>query len=403
VFGGSAWAWEPRRRQYYLHNFLAEQPDFNFHNREVQDWLLGTMRFWLERGVDGFRLDTVNFYFHDKLLRSDPADFRRKEKPEWNPYAMQYHLFSKNQPENLAFLERMRGLLDEYDARAMVGEVGESHHAIRLMGEYTSGGRLHKAYSFEMLSDRFDAAHFRGQIDEFYAGAPQGWPTWAFSNHDVVRHVTRWRKQGASQDALAKLAGALLLSLQGSICIYQGEELGQTETDLEYHELTDPQGIRFWPEDKGRDGCRTPMAWDASEPNAGFTTARPWLPVKAPQAARHAAGQLGRADSVLEFYRRMLRLRREIEALRTGPTVFLDTSEPVLAFTRGGEVLCVFNLSPERHEVRLAGAGEAAVAEGAEHRDGRLVLHPNGFALLEVVGTVEVADAPESRASGARR
>ena len=126
------------------------------------------MRFWLERGVDGFRLDTVNFYFHDKLLRDDPADFRRKTQPEANPYGMQYHLFSKNQPENLAFLERMRTLLDEYEARAMVGEMGESHHAIRMMGEYTTGKRLHKCYSFEMLGDRFDPAHFRGQVEEFY-------------------------------------------------------------------------------------------------------------------------------------------------------------------------------------------------------------------------------------------
>ena len=174
IFGGPAWAWDTRRRQYYFHNFLAEQPDFNFHNPEVQDWLLGTMRFWLDRGVDGFRLDTVNFYFHDKLLRDDPADYRRKAEPESNPYYMQYHIFSKNQPENLVFLERMRKLLDEYEARAMVGEVGESHHAIRMMGEYTSGKRLHKSYSFEMLGDRFDAGHFRGQIEEFYEGAPDG-------------------------------------------------------------------------------------------------------------------------------------------------------------------------------------------------------------------------------------
>ena len=394
VFGGSAWAWEPRRHQYYLHNFLAEQPDWNFHNPEVQDWLLGTMRFWLDRGVDGFRLDTVNFYFHDKLLRDDPADFRRKEKPEWNPYFMQYHIFSKNQPENLGFLERMRGLLDEYEARALVGEMGESHHAIRMMGEYTTGKRLHKAYSFEMLEDAFSAGHFRAQIEEFFGGAPGGWPTWAFSNHDVVRHLTRWRKHGAGPEALAKLAGALLLSLQGSICVYQGEELGQTETELEYHELDDPQGKRFWPENKGRDGCRTPMVWDAAQPNAGFTTARPWLPVKAPQAARHVAGQLGREDSVLEFYRRMLKLRRDTEALRTGGTVFFDTSEPVLAFARGDAVLCVFNLSPETHGVTLAGAGEAAISEAAERRGDLLTLHPNGFALMEIVGAASVADSP---------
>ena len=221
VFGGSAWAWEPRRHQYYLHNFLAEQPDWNFHNEAVQDWLLGTMRFWLERGVDGFRLDTVNFYFHDKLLRDDPADFRRKERPEWNPYDMQYHIFSKNQPENLAFLERMRGLLDEYEARAMVGEMGESHHAIRMMGEYTTGKRLHKCYSFEMLEDAFSAGHFRSSIEEFFAGAPGGWPTWAFSNHDVVRHVTRWRstararRRWPSSRGAAAVAAGVDLDLSG--------------------------------------------------------------------------------------------------------------------------------------------------------------------------------------------
>ena len=402
VFGGSAWQWESRRRQYYLHNFLAEQPDFNFHNPEVQDWLLSTMRFWLDRGVDGFRLDTVNFYFHDALLRDDPADFRRKEKPEVNPYFMQYHIFSKNQPENLAFLERMRKLLDEYEARALVGEMGESHHAIRMMGEYTTGKRLHKAYSFEMLGDRFDVAHFRGQIEEFYAGAPGGWPTWAFSNHDVRRHVTRWKKHGIGREPLAKLAGALLLSLEGSVCLYQGEELGQTETDLEYHELTDPQGIRFWPEDKGRDGCRTPMAWDAAEPNAGFTTGRPWLPIKEAQAANAVAGQLGQPDSVLEFYRAMLRLRRETEELRSGRTRFFDVEEPVLAFTRGGSVLCVFNLSPETHRIRLTGTGAMALAQGAEHaRDGTLTLHPNGFAIMEASAEVTLTDAPVRVASPA--
>ncbi len=395
----------PRRRQYYMHNFLAEQPDFNFHNRDVQDWLLSTMRFWLDRGVDGFRLDTVNFYFHDKLLRDDPADFRNPGVPDANPYYMQYHIFSKNQPENLAFLERMRALLDEYEARAMVGEMGESHHAIRMMGEYTTGKRLHKCYSFEMLDARFDPAHFRGQIEEFFRGAQGGWPTWAFSNHDVSRHVTRWKKHGIGHVPLAKLAGALLLSLEGSICIYQGDELGQTDTELELHELTDPQGIRFWPEPVGRDGCRTPMTWDAGQPNAGFSMGNvgPWLPVKAAQAANHVAGQAGRADSVLEFYRAMLKLRRETEELRTGRTAFFDVAAPVLAFTRGGSVLCVFNLSPERRQVRLSGGGEMAISQGVEHAGDLLTLHPNGFAIMDVVGEAVVADlAADSPEHGAQ-
>ncbi|MFQ8430761.1 alpha-glucosidase [Amaricoccus sp. W119] len=393
IFGGGAWTWEPRRHQYYFHNFLAEQPDFNFHNPEVQDWLLGTMRFWLERGVDGFRLDTVNFYFHDKLLRSDPADFRRKEKPEWNPYAMQYHLFSKNQPENLAFLARMRKLLDEFDGRAMVGEVGESHHAIEIMGEYTSEGRLHQAYSFEMLSDNFTPAHFRRQIEDFFGGAPNGWPCWALSNHDVVRHVTRWERHSVDREALAKQGAALLLTLQGSICVYQGEELGQTETELEYFELTDPQGLNFWPEDKGRDGCRTPMVWDGGNASSGFSTGRPWLPIKEPQAGRHAAGQIGDPESVLETYRTLLRLRKENETLRTGGTVFFDTAEPVLAYVRGGEFLCVFNLSPEIVEVKVTGAGLAAFEQGVERDGERMKLHANGVAILAIEGEAAVSDA----------
>jgi alpha-glucosidase len=382
IFGGIAWEWEPRRHQYYFHNFLREQPDFNFHSPAVQDYLLGTMRFWLERGVDGFRLDTVNFYFHDKLLRDDAADFRVKAKPDFRPYDMQYHLFSKNQPENLAFLERMRALLDEFDARTVVGEVGESHHAIKIMGEYTSQNRLHMAYSFEMLSDTFTAGHFRQQIEQFFRQAPGGWPCWAFSNHDVVRHVSRWAGAGQDTDQLARLAGAMLLSFEGSICLYQGEELGQTQADLAYEELTDPQGLTFWPEDKGRDGCRTPMVWQASAPNGGFSGAnQTWLPVKPAQLAHAADAQAGQADSVLETYRAMLALRKSTPALRSGRTAFIDCAEPVLAFTRAESVLCVFNLSSEAQSLDLEAGLVPLLASDATLTAARLKLGPNGFVI----------------------
>ncbi|WP_343079938.1 alpha-amylase family glycosyl hydrolase [Ostreiculturibacter nitratireducens] len=380
IFGGIAWEWEPRRHQYYFHNFLKEQPDFNFHNPEVQDYLLGTMRFWLERGVDGFRLDTVNFYFHDKLLRDDAADYRVKEKPDFKPYDMQYHLFSKNQPENLVFLQRMRKLLDEYDARTTVGEVGESHHPIEMMGEYTSGGRLHMAYSFEMLGHVFTAAHFRKQIVRFFEGAPAGWPCWAFSNHDVIRHASRWAKHGGDTDRLAKLAGAMLLSFEGSVCLYQGEEFGQLETELAFEEILDPQGIAFWPEEKGRDGCRTPMVWEKAAPNGGFSTAgKTWLPIKEPQLARAADMQTGDPDSVHGLYREMLALRRRTPALRTGRTHFLGTPEPVLAFTRGDEILCAFNLSPMKASVPLGPHGEHLLSQGVTRDGDQLDLAPNGF------------------------
>ncbi|AZL61181.1 alpha-glucosidase [Tabrizicola piscis] len=397
VFGGSAWAWDARRKQYYLHNFLTSQPDLNYHNREVQDWALDTLRFWLRRGVDGFRFDTVNYFFHDPLFRDNPADYRVKAEAEGNPYGMQYHLFDKNQPENLAWMERIRGVLDEFGA-ASVGEMGESHHAIRMMGEYTAPGRLHQCYSFELMGYDYSAAFFRDRVEGFFKGAPDGWPMWAFSNHDVVRHVTRWAKHGVSQDALAKQAGALLLAFEGSVCLWQGEELGQTDTPLALEELTDPQGIAFWPEPVGRDNTRTPMVWDGSA-HGGFTTGTPWLPVKAEQAARHVEGQLGAQGSVLEAYRAMLAFRKA-SALRDGRTRFLDLGEPLLGFQRGdgaGAILCLFNLSPVTRTVTVQGVGEVTgPSVSALLTEDRLTLGPNGVAFLTVTdsapGAVTVAD-----------
>lgn len=386
LFGGPAWEWSSERRQYYFHNFLKSQPDFNFHNPDVQDWLLGVVRFWLERGVDGFRLDTVNYYFHDQELRDDPADHRETGKPAYRTYDMQYHLHSKNQPENIAFLERLRALLDEFDGRTTVGEVGDSHHSIELMGEYTSSNRLHMAYSFEMLGPDFNAAHFRDQITAFFEDAPEGWPCWAFSNHDVPRHVTRWAEHSKDQDALAMQAAALLLSFEGSVCIYQGEELGQTETELEFTELTDPHGIEFWPEDKGRDGCRTPMVWTSNKPNAGFSNAnRTWLPVKAPQAGRAVDKQAGHSDSVLEFYRQMLRLRRESHDLRWGKTTFLETDEPGLVFLRGEDTICAFNLSATKLEITLPENVEVLLGKDFTQNGSTFEFGPNGFVIAQKV------------------
>lgn len=384
VFGGPAWTWDARRHQYYLHNFLTSQPDFNYHNPAVQDWALDVLRFWLDRGVDGFRFDTVNYFFHDPFLRDNPADYRDKDQPEANPYGMQYHLFDKNRPENLAWMERIRRVLDEYGAAA-VGEMGEAHHAIRMMGDYTAPGRLQQCYSFEMLGDDYTPDFFRHRIEGFFDGAPNGWPMWAFSNHDVRRHAGRWAAHGPSTEAVAKQAACLLLSFEGSICLWQGEELGQTDTDLAFEELTDPQGIAFWPAPVGRDGTRTPMVWDGSS-QGGFTTGTPWLPVKPPQLARNVAGQMGRDGSVLEHYRQMLAFRRATPALRDGRTAFLRTSGPVLAFRRGegaGALLCVFNLSPQPQTLPVPGAkSPAGPSLNAALSGETLHLGPAGAAFL---------------------
>ena len=394
VFGGPAWTWDARRKQYYMHSFLAEQPDFNYRNPAVVDYMESVLRFWLDRGVDGFRFDTVNYFYKDAKLRHDAADFRVKTEPDGNPYNMQYHLFSKGQPENLVWMERIRAVMDSYAAKMTVGEMGESHHAIRMMGEYTAPGRLHQCYSFEMMGYDYSAEFFRSRIGDFFTGAPDGWPMWAFSNHDVVRQATRWAKHGVSQDALAKQAGSLLLSFQGSICLWQGEELGQTDTELGLEELTDPQGINFWPEPIGRDNTRTPMVWDASA-NGGFSTGKPWLPVKPPQLARNVAAQKAVAGSVLEHYRAMIAFRKTSAALRHGTTRFLDLPEPILAFSRTAEsqtLLCVFNLGPKPMSVTVAGAtGVTGPSLGAVLSGGTLTLAANAVAFLTVGGSVSVS------------
>jgi alpha-glucosidase len=391
VFGGIAWTWDARRRQYYMHNFLPAQPQFNFWNPEVQDFHLQNMRFWLDRGVDGFRLDTVNYFFHDRQLRDDAADYRAKTEPEANPYGMQYHLFSKNQPENLAWLARVRALLDGYGARMTVGEVGESHHAIRMMGEYTGPGLLHQAYSFEMLGPDFSAWHFRSKVQEFFAGAPDGWPMWAFSNHDVPRHVGRWTGPGMDAADVARQAAALLLALPGSICLWQGEELGQVDATLGLDELVDPQGIAFWPAPVGRDGTRVPMMWETSAPNGGFSQAnRTWLPVKPPQVARAVDTQAGQAGSVLEFYRAMIALRRARGADMQGAAIgFADLPEPLLAFTRGQGTTCIYNLSALNQTVTLSGDASILLGGAAVPRGRALALGPSGFVILD--GAVRVS------------
>tara|TARA_R110002124_G_scaffold44422_14_gene135592 strand:- start:10172 stop:11527 length:1356 start_codon:yes stop_codon:yes gene_type:complete len=308
VFGGSVWEWNGTRGQYYLHNFLISQPDLNFHNPDVQTAVLDVMRFWLERGLDGFRLDTVNYYFHDRQLRSNPADPKARRGPHApGPYEMQIHQFSKSQPENLDFLRRVRALLDQFPGATSVGEVGDSHKSVELMAQYTSGGdRLHMCYGFDFLGPEFTAAHFRSRIEKFFAVGPDGWPCWSFSNHDVPRHVSRWAAYSNKLGELADQTVALVLSLKGSVCLYQGEELGLPEADLLFEELTDPRGIRFWPEDKGRDGCRTPIPWEEGAAPNGFTTGTPWLPVKPAQSALNVASQNADETSTLAFYRRIL-------------------------------------------------------------------------------------------------
>jgi alpha-glucosidase len=362
IFGGPAWEWDTTRRQYYLHNFLGSQPDLNFHNPDVQEALLGVTRFWLERGVDGFRLDTINFYVHDHELRDNPplAESERNSTiaPAVNPYNYQEHLYDKNRPENLAFLARFRALLNEYPARTAVGEVGDAQIGLQIVAEYTSGGdKVHMCYAFDFLSPApVTPERVQQVVTDFGAAAVDGWSCWALSNHDVVRHTTRLGAEG--KHGMQRLLTGVMGALRGSLCIYQGEELGLAEADVAFEDLQDPYGVRFWPKFKGRDGCRTPMPWDAALPHGGFTAGKPWLPVDARHMVEAVSVQEADPASMLAFYRTFLAFRQSLPALQKGEISFLSSTENVLAFTRthgNDKILALFNFGTASVTLTLPG------------------------------------------------
>jgi len=347
-FGGPAWQWDSKRQQYYMHNFLASQPDVNFHNAEVRQALLDSVEFWLKKGVDGFRLDTVDMYYCDKELRSNPARPPGVIDgiPESNPYSRQQHIYDRSRPENLSFLEDFRALTDRYPGITTVGELG-AENALDIIADYTKKDkRLHMSYTFPLLGDKFSAAHVRQTLEYMEAHIKDGWPCWAFSNHDIVRVVSRWGS-GQHNDRFARMLIALMTSLRGSFCMYQGEELGLTEADIPYEKLQDPYGIEFWPEFKGRDGCRTPMPWQSGKSHAGFSQNEPWLPVPVEHMKLAVDAQEKDKESVLCFTRAFLAWRKTQAPLQWGDIKFLDVPEPLLVFTRtweGKTLLAAFNL-----------------------------------------------------------
>lgn len=386
IFGGGAWQWEPRRQQYYLHNFLTSQPDLNFHNDEVRQHVLENVEFWLKKGVDGFRLDAINFCYHDKELRDNPAKPPEERKgrgfSEDNPYAFQYHYFNNTQPENVGFMEEIRALMDKYPGVVTLGEIS-SEDSLLTMSQYTKGNkRLHMAYSFELLTQDCSPAYIRQTAEELEANLSDGWPCWAIGNHDVARVASRWGTiaDGQSNVQQAKMFNAMLASLRGSICSYQGEELGLTEAEIAFEQLQDPYGVAFWPKFKGRDGCRTPMPWQGDSINAGFSEQKnTWLPVSHIHQAQSVSVQESTPDSVLNHYQQFMAWRKSMPSLQYGEIEFIDAPENVLAFIRTYEnrstlVCCNFSESAQQvhianniHVEQLTGHGFApAIVEGEQ-------------------------------------
>ncbi len=381
VFGGSAWTWEPRRRQYYLHHFLPSQPALNLHNPAVLDALLEAGAFWLDRGVDGFRLDALDFMLHDPALRPNEAAAATGETPA-KLFALQHHVHDMLQPGTAALLGRIRGLVDRYPGRTTLGEVSSQPGAFERVARYTAGDdRLHMAYTLRPLRGGFDWETVSQLIEQAGGrGGDDGWVCWSFSNHDVERAVSRWYpgpREAPPSPEFARLLIALLLSLRGSVTLYQGEELGLTEAVLDADDLRDPFGIAYWPEFRGRDGSRTPMPWDGRRPHAGFTEGTPWLPVAAAHVSSAVQTQEADAMSLLHDVRRFLAWRRGQPALLHGALHPLPLPAPLVGFVReheGERVLAAFNLS---------GAPALLELDGFE---GVRPCHQSGFAAEAVDG-----------------
>lgn len=365
IFGGIAWTFDTKRGQYYFHNFIKEQPDLNFHHPDVQNAILDICRFWLDRGIDGFRLDVINFLFHDRQLRDNPPkdpfkDGFSHQYEKMEPYNMQWHIHDKSQPECIEFIRRLRQVTDEYPGTMTLGEIGDDHF-LECASQYTKGHEhLNTAYNFALIfGKKASANHIRKTIGAFEAFPGHGWPSWTFCNHDNIRVVTRWGQQTGHErnPDFAKMLIALLTSLRGTIFMYQGEELGLTEADIPYEKIQDPWGKNTWPDWQGRDGCRTPIPWEHDRPHAGFsdTGGDTWLPVHGGHYALAVNQQEATADSVLNFTREFLGWRKTQEALIIGKIAFIDTNDDdLLAFTRtheGMSMMCVFNLSGDEKDI----------------------------------------------------
>ncbi len=351
VFGGPAWEWDARRQQYFMHNFLKEQPQLNVHNPVVQDAILDVMRFWIDRGVDGFRMDAINFAMHNRALTDNPPSLKNMASVT-RPFDMQKRIHNQSQQEIPFFMERIREELDKHGEIFTVAEIG-GDEALHEMKDYTADNkRLNSAYSFDFLDGPpISADKVKWTLGNWSDKEGEGWPSWAFENHDAPRAVSRWAAAEKRWDA-ARCYMMVLLSLRGNAFIYQGEELGLPQGEVAFEHLKDPEAIANWPRTLGRDGARLPIPWVKDEANAGFSMGTPWMPIDPKQAELAVDTQTDEHPCMLRFTRFALLARKKSEALTLGDMTFLDSKNAsVLAFQRsynGENYLCVFNFSDKK-------------------------------------------------------
>jgi alpha-glucosidase len=342
-FGGQAWEYDAETGQYYLHLFAKEQPDVNWRNPEVRKAQLDVFRFWMERGVDGFRLDVFNAYFKNSDLSDNPPRFGLRGVDR------QQHIHDIDQPEMMPLLNEIRTLLDSTPERYAVGETHLDTPQKSV--SYCGPDKLHAAFSFDFtfleVIFPWNPQWVKKQVmkrDTIFNAAGI-WPTTVMSNHDLPRTASRYAK--GENDAQAFVAMTLLLTLRGTPFIYYGEEIGMRNITLRRNEILDPPGKIYWPFYKGRDGCRSPMQWNDSA-FSGFSITKPWLPVHPNYILRNVSTQQANPDSLLNFTKKLISLRKEKKSLLSGRFILLATPPGVLAYVRqtaGQSVLVSINFS----------------------------------------------------------
>jgi alpha-glucosidase len=360
TFGGSAWTRDPATGEFYYHYFYREQPDLDWRNPEVAAELLEVTRWWYRRGVAGFRLDAVDMLFEDPLLRDNPP--RPGHNAHGDPNLEER--FTHKLPEVHGALRQLRAAADAFGA-VLVGETyAESAEELRAYCGAEDDELQLPTGHFLAMAEAASAPEFRRRIAAVQATGC--WPAWVLDNHDLPRAISRWG-DGRHDEALAKALGALLLTLRGTPILYYGQELAMENHDPQrLEDVRDPAGRRGWPHAKRRDGARTPMQWEAGS-GAGFTRGDPWLPIPPSAARRNVAAESRDPDSVLNFHRQLIHLRRRTPALLEGDYQELNPEDPnVLAYQRtlgAQRALAAINLSPKPHPLSLDLPARAEIRE----------------------------------------
>ena len=345
IFGGKAWDYDEKTGEWYYHMFVKEQPDLNWRNPDVRAEMISVFRFWADRGVDGFRLDVFNEFFKDDQFRDNPAKFGIR------PFDQQVHIYDADRPEMMGVVEEIRATLDAYPERYAVGETFLADP--KTSAKYCGDGKLQAAFNFAFIHFGWKPDKFLKFVLEWEATLVETWPNYVLNNHDTVRSATRFH--APENDERMKVAAAMLLTLRGTPFLYYGEEIGMRDISLKRSELQDPVGVTYWPFNKGRDGCRSPMQW-SSKKNAGFSSGKPWLKVHTNYVKRNVKAQDSDPKSILNFYRKLLKLRKNTPALQKGMFVPL-TYDPqqVMGYLRqvdGQTVLVALNFG--KRKIKLA-------------------------------------------------